>query len=70
MLYKGLKGAASIPTNDFVLHIKVWLPVLVCAVKTVEGDFRFFLDDLSKCRTNSQRKSQLSLDFLYDIYME
>ena len=24
-----------------VLHIKVRLPVLLCAVKTVEGDFRF-----------------------------
>ena len=25
----------------YVLHIKVRLPVLLCAVKTVEGDFRF-----------------------------
>ena len=24
-----------------MLHIEVWLPVLLCAVKTVEGDFRF-----------------------------
>ena len=24
-----------------LLHIKIWLPVLLCAVKTVEGDFRF-----------------------------
>ena len=24
-----------------LLPIKVWLPVLLCAVKTVEGDFRF-----------------------------
>ena len=24
-----------------VTHIKLWLPVLLCAVKTVEGDFRF-----------------------------
>ena len=24
-----------------LLHIKVWLPVLLCAVKTVEGDFWF-----------------------------
>ena len=24
-----------------VLHMEVWLPVLLCAVKTVEGDFRF-----------------------------
>ena len=27
-----------------VLHIKVWLPVLLCAVKMVEGDFRFLLE--------------------------
>ena len=24
-----------------LLHIKVWLPVQLCAVKTVEGDFPF-----------------------------
>ena len=24
-----------------MLRIKVWLPVLLCVVKTVEGDFRF-----------------------------
>ena len=28
-------------TAKTVLHIKVRLPVLLCAVKTVEGDFRF-----------------------------
>ena len=27
--------------RSFVLHIEVRLPVLLCAVKTVEGDFRF-----------------------------
>ena len=27
--------------RQFMLHIKVRLPVLLCAVKTVEGDFRF-----------------------------
>ena len=27
--------------NCIVLHIKVPLSVLLCAVKTVEGDFRF-----------------------------
>ena len=26
---------------DLLLHIKVRLPILLCAVKTVEGDFRF-----------------------------
>ena len=26
---------------EWMLHIKVRLPVLLCAVKTVEGDFRF-----------------------------
>ena len=27
--------------TNLLLHIKVRLPVLLCAVKTVEGDFRF-----------------------------
>ena len=27
--------------SQILLHIKVRLPVLLCAVKTVEGDFRF-----------------------------
>ena len=27
--------------SSLVLHIKVWLSVPLCAVKTVEGDFRF-----------------------------
>ena len=31
----------SIMTDAQLLHIKVRLPVLLCAVKTVEGDFRF-----------------------------
>ena len=29
------------PTSDTMLHIKVRLPVLLCAVKMVEGDFWF-----------------------------
>ena len=28
-------------TKVALLHIKVRLPILLCAVKTVEGDFRF-----------------------------
>ena len=32
---------SSIILNLFLLHIEVRLPVLLCAVKTVEGDFRF-----------------------------
>ena len=31
-----------IPQPAPLLHIKVRLPVLLCAVKTVEGDFRFY----------------------------
>ena len=37
----GNKLTGNHPTSDTMLHIKVWLPVLLCAVKTVEGDFRF-----------------------------
>ena len=32
--------------------------------------FPVLLDDHSKCRTNSQRKSQLSLNSLYGMYIE
>ena len=32
----------GVPSPPYILlHIKVQLPVLLCAVKTVEGDFRF-----------------------------
>ena len=37
----GNKLTRNHPTSDTMLHIKVRLPVLLCAVKTVEGDFRF-----------------------------
>ena len=37
----GNKLTGNHPTSDTMLHIKVQLPVLLCAVKTVEGDFRF-----------------------------
>ena len=37
----GNKLTGSHPTSDTMLHITVRLPVLLCAVKTVEGDFRF-----------------------------
>ena len=30
-----------VKTTTPLLHIKVWLPVPLCAVKTVKGDFRF-----------------------------
>ena len=46
MVNKG-DGEGTLPTNVFpvarLLHIKGRLPVLLCAVKTVEGDFRFCL---------------------------
>ena len=40
----GNKLTGNHPTSDTMLHIKVRLPVLLCAVKTVktvEGGFRF-----------------------------
>ena len=37
----GNKLTGNHPTSETMLHIKVQLPVLLCAVKTVEGDFRF-----------------------------
>ena len=37
-----LKSCQYLETEGTILlHIKVRLPVLLCAVKTVEGDFRF-----------------------------
>ena len=35
------KGRINHPASDTMLHIKVRLSVLLCAVKTVEGDFQF-----------------------------
>ena len=37
----GNKLTGNHPTSDSMLHIEVRLPILLCAVKTVEGDFRF-----------------------------
>ena len=37
----GNKLTGNHPTSDTMLHMEVRLPVLLCAVKTVEGDFRF-----------------------------
>ena len=37
----GNKLTGNHPTSDTMLRIKVRLPVLLCAVKTVAGDFRF-----------------------------
>ena len=37
----GNKLTGNHPTSDTMLHIAARLPVLLCAVKTVEGDFRF-----------------------------
>ena len=36
----GNKLTGNHPTSDTMLHIEVRLPVLLCAVKTVKGDFR------------------------------
>ena len=37
----GNKLTGNHPNSDTMLHIEVRLPVLSCAIKTVEGDFRF-----------------------------
>ena len=53
---------------ESMLHVEVQLPVLLCAVKTVEGDFRF-------CWTISTNAGQTHknpnlANFLYDIFIE
>ena len=41
MLFNSTCNTSLIIKAKGVLHIEVRLPVLLCAVKTVEGDFRF-----------------------------
>ena len=41
LLTTGSKVHKNVFHVKILLHIKVRLPVLLCAVKTVEGDFRF-----------------------------
>ena len=55
--------------NLFVTHRSTVARTVMCR-QDGRGRFPVLLDDLSKCRTNSQRKSQLSWNFLYDIYIE
>ena len=52
-----------------LLHIKTRWPVLLYAVKSVEGYFQLMGSPLRKCRTNSQRKSQQILNVLYGFYL-
>ena len=40
MDHYGNKLTGNHPTSDTILHMAVRLPVLLCAVKTAEGDLR------------------------------
>ena len=51
-----------------MLRIKVRLPVLLCAVKTVEGDFRFCW--MISPNVGQTHKENPNLEFVYDIYIE
>ena len=81
----GNKLNGNHPTSDTMLRIKVRLPVLVTHKSTVartvmcrqdgRGRFPVLLDDLSKCRTNSQKNPNLVRFFymictLNDIYKQ
>ena len=63
----GNKLTGNYPTSDIMLHIKVWLPVLLCAVKTLEGDFRF---SWTISPNVGQKNPNLVRNFLYDMYIE
>ena len=53
----GNKLTGNHPTSDTMLHIKVRLPVLLCAVKTVKGDFRFCWAISPNVRQNHKERS-------------
>ena len=63
----GDKILMSIETS--LLQIKVRLPVLLCAVKTVEGDFRFCWMISPNVRQTHKENPNL-VRILYDIYIE
>ena len=59
----------------YMLHIKVRLPVLLCAVKTVEGDFRFCWTTTPNVgQTHKENPSLVSILYmvctLNDIYKQ
>ena len=52
------------------LTVSLGLPVLLCAVKTVEGDFRFcWMISLNVGQTHKENPNLVRI-FLYDIYIE
>ena len=53
-----------------MLRIKVRLPVLLCAVKTVEGDFRFCWTISPNVGQTHKENLNLVRIFLYDMYIE
>ena len=66
----GWVGVSSNPTSDTMLRIKVRLPILLCAVKTVEGDFRFCWMISPNVGQTHKENPNLVRIFLYDIYIE
>ena len=54
------KLVCSIGCSSSMLYIKCTVACTVMCCQDGRGWFPILLDDLSKCRTNSQRKSQIS----------
>ena len=54
--------------TKYLLHIEVRLPVLLCAVKMVDGDFRFRW--AISPNVGQAHKENPNLEFLYDIYIK
>ena len=66
----GNKLTGNHPTSDTMLRIKVRLAVLLCAVKTVEGDFRFCWTISPNVGQTHKENPNLVRIFLYDIYIK
>ena len=56
------------PIECTLLHIEVQLPILLRAIKTVEGDFQFCW--AISPNIGQTHKEKAYLDFLYDIYIK
>ena len=71
----GNKLTGNHPSSDTMLHIKGRLPVLLCAVKTVEGDFRFCWTTTPNVgQTHKENPNLVRILYmvctLYDIYKQ
>ena len=71
----GNKLTGNHPTSDTMLRIKVRLPVLLCAIKTVEGDFRFcWTISLNVGQTDKENSNLVRIIYmictLNDIYKQ